>query len=31
VAKAAESLGMIKNNLYRKLREHGPGWGADAP
>jgi DNA-binding NtrC family response regulator len=30
VAKAAESLGIIKNNLYRKLREHGLGWGEDA-
>lgn len=30
VAKAAESLGIIKNNLYRKLREHGLGWGEEA-
>jgi transcriptional regulator with PAS, ATPase and Fis domain len=30
VAKAAESLGILKTNLYRKLREHGLGWGKDA-
>lgn len=30
VAKTAEGLGLIKNNLYRKLREHGLAWGEDA-
>ncbi len=29
VAKAAESLGLIKNNLYRKLHEHALTWGEE--